>query len=954
VLDKSKKVLGWEPDFLEESDEDVQSEEGLVDDDDASQKSKTDDNCFTEEVPDTLFDEPVDHTEKPSEDPFNIYPLLNKEKAAGMDNGKECESLKYPPGFTPSGAANEPGFSSSAANDHDINKECGSKSKENNEGLQQHCEGNNSSARPNDQLSDSNCSGRFKTSEIPRSRGSILSLMDELVRVGQTMGYRMEGCENDIIEIIESQRASMVNVLALQETKMKHMELFCVKSCWGNYAFEFVHSDSVGNSGGILCAWDPNSFRKSSSTVLDFFVIVRGVWLKSGRNMMLVVVRNKSERFGSVFHAQAAKIFNSFVMNAGLDESSYDYGPSPFRFYHHWLEVDGFSNLVNDSWNEAPVDNSNGIRNLMKKLQYLKNKIREWNYANKSSSSAAMTNLKKELHILEEAIDNGKSSETIISKRLEAIDSIQRLNKISIDELAQKAKIKWSVEGDENSKFFHGMLNKKRSQMNIRGVMSDGVWIDKPDLVKSEFLHHFSNRFVEPSNRNIHLDMSFPFSFSVEQQEELESMVTREELKRAVWDCGVNKSPGPDGFTFGFYRHFWSLIENDVFVAIKHFFTYGVIPKGCNSSFIALIPKVPDANLVKDFRRISLIGSIYKIIAKILANRLVNVLDGIVNEVQSAFVVGRQMLDGPFIINEIIQWCRSKKRKAVIFKVDFEKAFDSVRWDYLDEILSNHRKASWAKWSTVITPKEKGGLGVASLYAFNRGLMLKWLWRFFSYLNSLWVRVVKAIHGEDGCMGKYLKTGARSCWLNIVKEASILKDHGVNFFEFLKPKLGDGAKFSFWDDNWCEGGILKSRFPRIYALDTCKKVTVKFNLVTSNMDSSLRRLVREGEEQSQYDALTGLIGGVNLLPQMDRYAWTLDGTCEFTVSSIRKTIDDIRSPSVSSRNRWVKFMPIRLNVFAWKVKLNALPTRINISRRGIDINSLSCPLCQHGVESSSH
>nr|GEV03571.1 RNA-directed DNA polymerase, eukaryota [Tanacetum cinerariifolium] len=151
-----------------------------------------------------------------------------------------------------------------------------------------------------------------------------------------------------------------------------------------------------------------------------------------------------------------------------------------------------------------------------------------------------------------------------------------------------------------------------------------------------------------------------------------------------------------------------------------------------------------------------------------------------------------------------------------------------------------------------------------------------------------------------------------------------------------------------------KGGILKSRFPRIYALDTCKKATVRFKLVTSNLDSSLRRLVRGGEDQSQYDALTNLIGGVNLLPQTDRYAWTLDGTGEFTVSSIRKTIDDIRSPSVSSRTRWVKYMPIKLNVFAWKVKVNALPTRINISRRGIDFNSLSCPLCQHGVESSSH
>ncbi|GJV72163.1 RNA-directed DNA polymerase, eukaryota, partial [Tanacetum coccineum] len=763
------------------------------------------------------------------------------------------------------------------------------------------------------------------------------------------------------------------------------------------------------------------------------------------------------------------------------------------RFYHYWLEIDGFSKLVNDSWNEAPVDISNGIRNFMKKLHYLKNKIQEWNYANKSSSVNEMTKLKKDLHILDEVIDNGKGSEAIISKRLEVIDSIQRINQRSSAELAQKAKIQWSVEGDENSKFFHGMLNKKRSQMSIRGVMTDGVWIDNPELVKREFLHHFSNRFAEPSNRSMHLDMSFPCSISLEQQEGLEAMVTREELKRAVWDCGVNKSPGPDGFTFGFYRHFWSLIENDVFEAIKYFFMNGEIPNGCNSSFIALIPKVPDANLVKDFRPISLIGSVYKIIAKILANRLVNVLDGIVSEVHSAFVTGRQMLDGPFIINELIQWCRSKKRKAVIFKVDFEKAFDSVRWDYLDDVLfkfgfgskwrawirnclsssrgsiltngsptkefqffkglkqgdplspflfilvmeslhlsfqrvidagmftgiklSNsvtvshlffaddavfvgkwcqgnintlvnvlecfhrasglkinmsksklmgihvedslikqaavklgcltfrapftylglkvggsmsrisewndvvdkvkarlskwklktlsiggrltvhnavpcHRKASWIKWSSVVTPKEKGGLGVASLYALNRGLMLKWLWRFYTYPNSIWARVVKAIHGEDGCVGKELKAGARSCWLNIVNEASILKEHGVNFFEFLKPKLGDGDKFSFWDDKWCEVGL-----PGVF---------------------------------------------------FAWYAWALDGTGEFSVSSIRHLIDVTRSSTVSSRTRWVKYMPIKLNVFAWKVKLNALPTRFNISRRGMDISSLSCPLCQQG------
>ncbi|GJR29070.1 RNA-directed DNA polymerase, eukaryota, reverse transcriptase zinc-binding domain protein [Tanacetum coccineum] len=165
------------------------------------------------------------------------------------------------------------------------------------------------------------------------------------------------------------------------------------------------------------------------------------------------------------------------------------------------------------------------------------------------------------------------------------------------------------------------------------------------------------------------INIPFPNSLSHDQKEDLESMVTKEEVKRAVWECGIDKSLGPDGFTFSFYRHFWSLIEMYVFEAVMYFFSNGIMPVGCNSNFIALIPKIPDANMVKDFRPISLIGSFYKIITKILTNRLVNVIGDLVNEVQSAFVAGRQILDGPFILNEVLQWCQRKKKHALIFKV---------------------------------------------------------------------------------------------------------------------------------------------------------------------------------------------------------------------------------------------------------------------------------------------
>nr|GFA05413.1 RNA-directed DNA polymerase, eukaryota, reverse transcriptase zinc-binding domain protein [Tanacetum cinerariifolium] len=195
-------------------------------------------------------------------------------------------------------------------------------------------------------------------------------------------------------------------------------------------------------------------------------------------------------------------------------------------------------------------------------------------------------------------------------------------------------------------------------------------------------------QFDSPCSSRLMLEGEVPNKLMADQSIDLESNVTIEEIKRAVWDCGIDKSPGLDGFTSCFYRRYWDIIKKDVADAVSFFFFLGNFPKGGNSSFIALIPKMQDAKVVKDYWLISLIGSLYKIIAKILANRLMGVLEELVNEVQSAFIVNRQILDGPFILDELIHWCHAKKKETMIFKVDFEKAYDSVRWDNLDDVLN--------------------------------------------------------------------------------------------------------------------------------------------------------------------------------------------------------------------------------------------------------------------------
>ena len=142
-----------------------------------------------------------------------------------------------------------------------------------------------------------------------------------------------------------------------------------------------------------------------------------------------------------------------------------------------------------------------------------------------------------------------------------------------------------------------------------------------------------------------------------------------------------------------------TFLKDDVVNFVTNFMESGVMPRGSNSAFITLIPKVPNPLLIKDYRPISLIGMQYKILAKLLANQLASVLDSIVSPVQSAFISGRQILDGPLVVSEIIDWYKKRRQNLMIFKVDFEKAFDSVSWKYLDFVLAKIGFGdNWRSW----------------------------------------------------------------------------------------------------------------------------------------------------------------------------------------------------------------------------------------------------------------
>ncbi|GJS26391.1 RNA-directed DNA polymerase, eukaryota [Tanacetum coccineum] len=913
--------------------------------------------------------------------------------------------------------------------------------------------------------------------------------------------------EDDSVNGAEEINGDIIFLFPLDFTPGERIPLLDAR--WGQV--EYTISEAVGNSGGILCVWDPSVFRKEHHIVSNNFVALYGSCVSNQAKLLVVSI------YAPQSITSKRSLWSTFSSLSAVGDG------------HCMVHGDFYMKL--DAWWIVWVQcTMRKMVRFKKKLQILKKEIRSWVNDCKKNQSGRLVDLRSKLCHIDKVIDQGGVNDDILLTRLDLLKKIHDIKSSDARDYMQKAKIQWAIEGDENSNFFHGIINRKRANLAIKGVMVDGEWVDDPCRVKEEFRLHFANRFRAPAANRCKLNYTFPNRLSSDQLDMLESPISRDEVRNAVWGCGENKSPGPDGFTFEFFRKFWDTLGSDFCAAVEWFFDHSSFSRGCNSSFIALIPKNHDPKFVNDYRPISLIGSLYKVVTKILATRLSSIISGLISDVQTAFLPNRQILDGPFIINELLSWCKHKKQQAMVFKVDFAKAYDSIRWDFLEDVLRAFGFGSkWCSWirgclhsgmasvllngsptsefqfhcglkqgdplapylfilimeslhlslsraieagifkgikigsslnishlfyaddavfigewsianlsgithilhcfsllsglsinlkkshllgvgirsedvnaaalyfgcSTMKTPfkylgvmvggnsstfqawddtigklkarlsnwklktlsvggrltllksvlgstpiynmsiykakvlasKKYGGLGVSSFYALNRALLFKWVWRFISRDNSLWCRLIMSMHGSS--LDK-LSLFRYSTWKSIIREVHMLKD---------RVWIGDTQ--------------LRVMFPQIYALEINKDCTVADKLQFS-VTSSLRRSVRGGVESSQLALLQTYIEGTLLSNMEDRWVWDLNGEGVFRVKDVRILLDECFLPKAPTATRWVKYVPIKINVFAWKVFLDRLPTRSNLQHRGVLVSDLLCPLCSSAQEDSSH
>ncbi|GAU47989.1 hypothetical protein TSUD_272340 [Trifolium subterraneum] len=310
-----------------------------------------------------------------------------------------------------------------------------------------------------------------------------------------------------------------------------------------------------------------------------------------------------------------------------------------------WVDIPGYSDFINAKWKNMNFFGWSGFI-LKEKLKLIKYELKSWHQnhtANIDSKIQVATNRLEDLDCAREnrALDNNEELEARLLP-----SEIMGLSKIQASASWQKSRFTWLQEGDANTKFFHGIMSARRRGNSIVSFEVDGNRIEGVAEVRHLIFDHFRQHFQKKLHARPDIsNMSFK-SVSEQDRIDLVKPFLLDEIKTVVWECDSFKSPGPDG---------------------------GVLSKGLNSTFIALIPKVECPQRVADFRPIAL--------------------------TQSAFIKGRQILDGVLIANEIVDDAKRSKKELLMFKVDFEKAYDSMDWEYLDEVMFKMQFLSrWRGW----------------------------------------------------------------------------------------------------------------------------------------------------------------------------------------------------------------------------------------------------------------
>ncbi|RVX22326.1 LINE-1 reverse transcriptase-like [Vitis vinifera] len=239
-------------------------------------------------------------------------------------------------------------------------------------------------------------------------------------------------------------------------------------------------------------------------------------------------------------------------------------------------------------------------------------------------------------------------------------------------------------------------------------IKVNGEWLVEEQEVKEGIVNSFQQLLTEDMAWQADIGNIQVGCISQQDAECIEVPFVENEIHSALMEMNGDKAPGPDGFSVAFWQNAWAFAKEEIMEMFKEFHEHSTFVRSLNNTFLVLIPKKSGAEDLGDFRPISLLGGLYKLLAKVLANRLKRVIGKVVFSAQNAFVMGRQILDASLIANEVIDSWQKRKEKGLICKLDIEKAYDSINWNFLMKVLQKmgfgNKWVGWM-WSCVSSTK---------------------------------------------------------------------------------------------------------------------------------------------------------------------------------------------------------------------------------------------------------
>jgi hypothetical protein len=371
--------------------------------------------------------------------------------------------------------------------------------------------------------------------------------------------------------------------------------------------------------------------------------------------------------------------------------SPQNFGPLPFRFNQLWLDNPDIPTLVAQAWTTSISGSPNFVWE--SKLKAVKISLKDWVKKSYTAPHQEKQERLEQLRQIQQKIESDLVTEALMNQEKEAQQHLQTTLRREEEHWRLKSRSLWIKAGDSNTSFFHKQAQSRRKKNTVTSITSStGQQIDSYEQIKAEAYHHYNNLYQQPREEAMQVETNsllanIPNLVSDAENNQLTQEITEDEIHKAIWSLEPDKASGPDGFPIRFFRYFWDVIKWDLKKMLNYTLHKQRIRGATNSTFLALIPKDSNPSNFSRFHPISLCNSSYKILTKIIANRLNPLLTKLISENQTGFLRDKQITDNIVLVQEAIHSSKKTKTPGMVVKLDMENAFDRVKHNFLFSVL---------------------------------------------------------------------------------------------------------------------------------------------------------------------------------------------------------------------------------------------------------------------------